>query len=69
MEYKKNPALDWSAKELRKAAFTEAASGEQKKEVSVIDMGTLPSGKRRFPSRMDGAEAGIVRNGIQKRVM
>ena len=62
---KKNPALDWGAGQLRREAFAVATNGERKKEVTAIDMGTTASGNPRFPSRADGAEAGIVRNGIQ----
>ncbi|MCB9990921.1 MAG: hypothetical protein H6867_06030 [Rhodospirillales bacterium] len=63
----RNPALDLTPGKLQRTAFAEVAGGKREcRGDCLIDMGTHASGARRFPSRADGAERGIVENGIQK---
>lgn len=52
-------------REFLKEAHKSAAQGRE--DTTVIDMGKTASGNPRFTSRSDGAEAGVVRNGIQRR--
>lgn len=53
-----NPALSLKATQLQ-AAYAQQVADEPKATTLV----RMPEG--RFPSRMDGAEAGIVENGIE----